>query len=210
MNANLNVVRQHGSFEPVEDKLRTIFLNDFHDMLVLGQGQVTTAHPTVPEDYIFVCCSNYPAYIDDLKQCREIITVLESYDNPTAVAEAEICEFRQATADLLRGRKLKKGDVVSVQSGHFENLKGIVLDQYREGYYSVLFRLFTKTLTRILPAEQLHYEQSIFSLLKQPILSVGGHLPPMNSVASHARAAYRRTLKREGKLYWPRNRNPEQ
>lgn len=212
MNANLNIVRQYGDFTPVERKLREIFGADFHDILVLNGGQLSASRLVLPEDYIFVNCSNYSCYKDDLKHCREIITVLESYDNPISIDESEIVKFKSATEDFIRGRGLEAGDVVIVESGHFQNLKGIVLGAYCPGHYSVLFKLFTRTITRVLAAEHLRYEQSIFDRIKFPVVqaSIGQKLmPAMNSVSPKARDAYWRTFSIESQLYRPWNRESE-
>jgi hypothetical protein len=139
-----------------------LFGADFEDMRMAWEC-------SGPDDdvYCLVRCSNYHLHVGRLSSSPLVKRVLESYDNPVFLSDAEVSEFCES---MSKGETVdfRFGDEVKVLSGYLSGLSGVVTGRTARGC-RVFFRLHTRSFSEELPEEGLKLVGNVFAHLKFPV-----------------------------------------
>lgn len=128
--------------------------------------------------YAFVKCAEGVA-MDPFRKAPSVVTVLESYENPVFLGDAEVEGFLSREPEV---SSVRHGDAVSVGGdGVFSKLNGVVVLAGRSKSM-VMFRFHTVTKREWIPNDELIVTGNVFSRLKLPVcdatlFQAGGRFP---------------------------------
>jgi hypothetical protein len=134
------------------------------------------------DSYSFLKCNpTIISYMDNFRKNTNVVTVLDSYENPTMLSDEEVVPFVSEEDKEILGTRY--GDMVQVLGeGYFSGLHGVVIGGGVE-YSEVLFRFHTVTKRERLSNEELILIGNVFKKLKIPLVDVvfskgdGGKFP---------------------------------
>jgi len=192
----------------VTKEIKNTFDNDdFNDLVIVDSNA-----PFVEGEqyYSFLKCKNYKKYVLKLKRCPVILDVLPTFENPYFISEEEVYSFEKSAKESKNPAKLNFGDLVRVEKGLLQNLKGFVVKQISENEYSIMFKLYTRCFHEALPISDLAFEKSLFDKIRVPVLSYGNSretgCAPVGPIGPKAALAYMGRISSENKVHKPEHR----
>jgi hypothetical protein len=118
--------------------------------------------------YSFIKC-DVDIDIEGFRKSANVVTVLDSYDNPTFLADDEVMAFANVDKEIIG---TKYGDTVIVEGeGHYSGLHGVVIKE-GDTESEVMFRFHTVTKRIRLSNEELFLTGNIFNKMKIPLTNV--------------------------------------
>ncbi len=164
LSINQNAIREGDLLQIIKDEMQKIFGPDLHDMVVMCDKLAKELFEMNVENYLFVKVSKYFDHVRELKDSMVVFGVLDSYDSPAFVEEAEVMKFRDSMKTKLNIESLQRGDVVQIKEGYLKNLKGVIVDNPKGEKYKVFFKFHTYSFMETMWRKNLIYLSSIFDI----------------------------------------------
>jgi len=118
--------------------------------------------------YSFLKCRTDMNVMERLRASHQIISVLDSYDNPVYLQDHEVRQFINDGKDKER-KRFAYGDSVTVGGeGVFSGLQGVVI-ALQSRHSLVAFRFHTLSVEEWIANEELTKTGNVFSYLKFPV-----------------------------------------
>ena len=187
----------------VTKEIKNIFNDDdFADLVVVDSN---APFAEGEQYYSFLKCRNYKKYVLRLKRCPVIIDVLPAFESPYFISEEEVFSFEESAKESKNPAKLNFGDLVKVEKGLLQNLKGFVVKQISENEYSIMFKLYTRCFHEVLPISDLAFEKNLFDKIRVPVLSYANSeetgCAPTGPAGPEAALAYMGRISSENKVH---------
>lgn len=163
LSINQNFVKDD-LVQTIKSEMDLIFGPDILDMEIMCDKLSKEHFEMNVENYLFVKVQNYFEHVRALKESNVIFGVLDSYDTPCWITEAEVYKFRDSLKNKLNEEALQEGNLVQVKEGYLKGLKGVVLEHSRGERYKVFFKFHTYSKTETMWRKNLVYVSNIFDI----------------------------------------------
>lgn len=156
---------------------------------LMGDDYITH-HPIDPGEappdettscYILLCCHSYEQHVNKFATCPYLRGMLNSYKDVHEMSIDEVRSIRKVPSNVVndgghivnRTGFFMPGDIVQVKAGALGRIQGIVISKAHKNSYRVFFRLFMRSFTNVISANDLDFVTSLFRFYKFPTTRSG-------------------------------------